>query len=81
MNFIEPEFLTNTLAGTEQKMLEQNPNMSDEQIEQALSITKKMMSPMIMIAMALIWTLFVGFIISLISGLILKKSDENINSI
>jgi uncharacterized protein DUF4199 len=76
MNYIEPDFVTNTLAVAEEKMIEQNPNLTDEQIEQALSISKKFMSPMIMSAMALIWTLFLGFIISLISGLILKKNQD-----
>ena len=65
MNFIEPEFIANTMAGAEQKMIEQNPNLTDEQIEQGLAFTEKLLSPGIMIAMALIWTLFLAFIISL----------------
>ncbi len=81
MNFIEPEFIANTMAGAEQKMIEQNPNLTDEQIEQGLAFTEKLLSPGIMIAMALIWTLFLAFIISLISGLILKKSNEEVTSI
>ncbi len=76
MNFIEPDFIANTMAGAEEKMLERNPNLTDEQIEQALSISKKMMSPGIMSAIGILWSLFLGLIISLISGLILKKTED-----
>jgi len=76
MNFIEPDFVINTMAGAEEKMLERNPNLTDEQIEQALSISKKMMSPGIMSAIGIVWSLFVGLIISLVSGLILKKTED-----
>ncbi len=76
MNFIEPDFVVNTMAGAEEKMLERNPNLTDEQIEQALSISKKMMSPVIMSAIGIVWSLFLGLIISLVSGLILKKTED-----
>lgn len=76
MNFIEPDFVLNTMAGAEEKMLERNPNLTDEQIEQALSISKKMMSPGVMSAIGIVWSLFLGLIISLVSGLILKKTED-----
>jgi len=76
MNYIEPDFIANTLAGVEEKMIEQNPNLTDEQIEQALGFSEKFMSPSIMSAMALFMTLFFGLIFSLISGLILKKNKD-----
>jgi len=76
MNFIEPDFIANTMAGAEEKMLERNPNLTDEQIEQALSFSRKMMSPGIMSQIGLLWSVFLGFIISLISGLILKKTED-----
>ena len=76
MNFIEPDFIVNTIAGAEEKMLERNPNLTDEQIEQALSFSKKMMTPGIMISIGLVWSIFLGFVISLISGLILKKTED-----
>ena len=81
LNFIEPDFMVNMMKVTEQKMLESNPNLTDDQIETALSITKMFSKPIIGIAMAIIGSLFFGFIISLIEGLILKKTDEDISSI
>ncbi len=81
LNFIEPDFMVNMMKVAEQKMLESNPNLTDDQIETALSIQKTFSKPIIGIAMAIIGSLFFGFIISLIEGLILKKTDEDISSI
>jgi hypothetical protein len=53
-------------------MIESNPNMTDEQMDMAISIQEKMMSPGILFAISIISTLFIGFIISLIAGLIMK---------
>lgn len=73
INFIEPDFMENMMKVGEQKMLEQNPNMTDEQLEMAKGMQEKMSSPLIGIAMGVIGSLFFGFIISLIEGLILKS--------
>ena len=73
INFIEPDFMANMMKVGEQKMLEQNPNMTDEQIEMARGMQEKMSGPLVGIAMGIIGSLFFGFIISLIEGLILKS--------
>jgi len=61
--FIEPE-----------QMMTQNPDMTQEQMDMAMGITEKMMTPTIMAAMGIIFTLFLGFIVSLISGLFMKEN-------
>ncbi|MBW2938135.1 DUF4199 domain-containing protein [Aureisphaera sp. CAU 1614] len=71
---IEPDFVAQMMEITREQMIEQNPTMTEEQMEMGLSITEKFMSPGIMSAMAIIFTLFLGFIISLISGLIMKQN-------
>jgi len=76
MNYIEPDFITNISAKAEQNMLENYPELTDEQIEQALSMTKKMTSPAIMTSIGLITSLIFGLIISSITGFILKKNKE-----
>jgi drug/metabolite transporter (DMT)-like permease len=81
INFIEPDFMENMMKVGEQKMLEQNPNMTDEQLEMAKGMQEKMSSPLIGAAMGIVGSLFFGFIISLIEGLILRKSDEEVTSI
>jgi len=69
---IEPDFVTQMLDMTRDQMVEQNPEMTQEQMDMAMGISEKMMQPSIMSAIGIIATLFFGFIISLISGLILK---------
>ncbi|MCK5678788.1 MAG: DUF4199 domain-containing protein, partial [Flavobacteriaceae bacterium] len=56
---------------------EENPNLTDEQIEQALAISSKMSSPVILASISIFVSLFFGFIVSLITGLILKNNPEN----
>lgn len=80
-NFIEPEYFVRMAEMQQQKMLEAYPNMSDEQLDAAMEMTKKMSGPFLAAALALIGSLFIGFIISLIAGLIMKKTDEEITSI
>ncbi len=69
---IEPDFVTQMLEFSREQMLEQNPDMTQDQMDMAMGISEKMMQPMIMSAIGIIMTLFFGFIISLISGLIMK---------
>ncbi len=73
MNFIEPDFMDNMMEIQRQNMLENYPNLTDEQIEMQLEMGKKFANPWVSSAFQLIGSLFFGFIISLVSGLILKK--------
>jgi len=81
MNFIEPDFMANTMVKAEQEMIDKFPDLSDEQIESQIEMMKNFSSPTITSAFALIASIFLGFVISLIVGFILKKSDEEITSI
>ncbi|HEY9169117.1 MAG TPA: DUF4199 domain-containing protein [Lutibacter sp.] len=81
VTFIEPEYFARMLEVQQQKTLEMYPNFSDEQLEAAMEMGRKMSGPMINSAIILIGSLFLGFIISLIGGLIMKKTDEEITSI
>ncbi len=71
---IEPDFVNQMLEMTQENMIEQNPEMTESQMEMAMGLSEKFMSPGIMSAMSIIATLFFGFIISLISGLIMKQN-------
>jgi len=77
-NFVEPTALDTILEMTQEKVLEQNPDMSDEQMDMTLKMTKMFMSPTAMIFMTIIGNLIMGLIVSLISGLILKREEQNI---
>ena len=74
MNVIEPDFADKMAEIAKQQMLEQQPDMTDEQIEFGLDIQKKIINfiPLIGIVMSAI----IGLIISLITGLIVKKANE-----
>lgn len=74
MNFIDPDFIQKTLDFSREQMIENYPDMSQEQIESSLEISAKFMTPWIMSAFAIIATLFFGFIISLFAGLVMKKN-------
>lgn len=71
---IEPNFTVDMLEVQRNNMIEANPNMTEEEMDMAMGITEKMMSPGIMAAFGIIATLFFGFIISLIAGLIMKNN-------
>jgi len=74
MNYIDPDFVQKTLEFSKEQMIEQNPNMTQEQMDMAMDMSARFMSPLWMSAFALLGTLFFGFIISLIAGLIMKRN-------
>jgi len=73
--FIEPNYISNVAEFQKNKMLETNPNVSDEVLEKVVEGTKKYFY-VFTIGIIVIANLFLGFIISLISGLIMKKTPE-----
>ena len=77
MNYIDPDFIQKTLDFTQQQMIESNPNMAQKDIDMAMDMSAKFMSPLWMSAFALIATMFFGFIISLIAGVIMKRNPPN----
>ncbi|WP_295336516.1 DUF4199 domain-containing protein [Flavobacterium sp.] len=72
-NVIFPEFTEEILRKTRDVMVQQNPEMPEEQIEMALSWTKKFMSPAIAVPFTVVMYTFIGLIYSLIIGAIVKK--------
>ena len=75
LNVIAPDTMEQGLELARQK-LEENPNMSDEQIDAAIAMQKKFQSPGILAAVMLIFSLFIGFVISLIASLVMQKKEE-----
>ncbi|QAA83046.1 DUF4199 domain-containing protein [Aequorivita sp. H23M31] len=77
MNYIDPDYVQKTLEFTHDQMVQSNPNMSQKEIDMAMDMSAKFMSPLWMSAFALISVLFFGFIISLIAGLIMKRNPPH----
>jgi len=75
--FIYPEYVDVVINEAREQMASQSQGMTEEQMEQALSFTKSFTTPFMMSTFSLIGSLFFGFIISLVSGLILKRTDPN----
>ena len=75
-SYIEPDFYANMAKVQEATILEKYPNMSDEQLEASKEMAAKFMGPGVTAAFTLAGSLFFGFIISLVAGLIMKKSEE-----
>ncbi|WP_313113106.1 DUF4199 domain-containing protein [Aequorivita sediminis] len=76
--YIDPDFIQKTLDFSREQMITDFPNMTPEQIENSLEISAKFMTPTIMSAMGILATLFFGFIISLVAGMILKKNPPQL---
>jgi len=74
-NFIFPDFMDEMLAITKDTILAKNPNITTEQLETGIAMTKKFMSPYIVIPSTLAMYSFFGLIYSLIVGAIVKNEN------
>lgn len=75
-SFIQPEFINSIRENAMVGAIEANPNMTEEQLAMTEKMTNIFTSKFAMVTMYLIASLFFGFIISLIIGLI-KKREPN----
>ena len=74
-NFIiDPEFMDLMKEATRDKMLE-NPNMTEQMVDQSMAMVEKFMNPIIGSAMWIALSAFFGLIYSLIGGLVMKKEE------
>ena len=77
ITYLSPDFLANILNMTEQTMLEANPEISDQELDLALSMTTKFMQPHWMMIMGVLGGTFMGFLFSLIISIFVKKENPN----
>ena len=71
---IDPSTMQKSLDLAMDNMRAQNPDIHQDALDTARTIQEKMSSPLVFSAIQIIFSLFFGFIISLIGGLIVKKS-------
>jgi hypothetical protein len=71
---IDPEFMDLMKEAMRDKMLE-NPNMTEEVVDQSMAMAEKFMSPIIGSAFWIAISAFFGLIYSLIGGLVMKKEE------
>ena len=63
----------NDYKKTKAVMIQKSPDMTSEQLEMAMTWTKKFMNPMIVVPVTILMFSFLGLIYSLIIGAIVKK--------
>ena len=76
--FINPEYLENIIKIAEQEILNSDPEISDEDLDLALSMTQKMFQPQWMATLSVLGGTFMGFFYSLIISFFVKKEDPNL---
>ena len=74
ITIIDPGYMDKVLAAAEEQLLQQG--LSDDQIEMGLSVQRKMMQPFVVSILNFFGTVFIGFIISLITSAFLKKEGD-----
>jgi len=74
VNFLDPDTMEKALLLAQDKMIEVNPKLTQKELDDIAEISRKFSGPGVTSTFILIFNLFFGFIISLISGLIIKKS-------
>ena len=75
-NLIFPEYTEELMRKTRDVMLDGNSDMTEEQVDMAMGVTRKFMSPFIAVPFTIVVYAFIGLIYSLIVGAIVKK-DRN----
>ncbi len=75
---IDPGLIDEILIQAEEQMLEQNPNMTDEQIEQGLAMTETFTSPVMISVWAFLGNLVISTILSLIIAIFAKRENKEI---
>ena len=71
---LEPNYQEQILDATYEQMITQNPDMSDDQIDIAVSMTEKFTSPGWMITFGLFGAVILNLVLALIVALVLKKN-------
>ena len=72
-NVLEPDYMEQVSEVQREQMMERFPDMSEAQMEQAMEMNAKFSSPWITIASSIVVNLFIGFLVALIAGAIMKQ--------
>ncbi|MCX6231814.1 MAG: DUF4199 domain-containing protein [Bacteroidetes bacterium] len=76
--FLAGDLITQIFDQAQAKMLEQNPNMSEEEMQIGLKWVKMFTTPVMIALWGLLANLFFGTIIALIVGAIVKKDESTV---
>ena len=71
---IDPDFMNKMMEATKDKLME-NPDMTEEMVEQSMVFMEKLQNPLIGVAGWIAMSAIFGLIYSLIGGLIMKNEE------
>lgn len=74
-SFIDPSMTDKILETAQQQMMEKG--LPDDQVEMAVEMQKKFMTPGWMFAFTILGYTFFGFILSLITSIFIRRNQEN----
>ena len=72
---IDPDFIEKTLEFQKQIMLEKDKNLTLENANKMVDLQKKLAGPLTTSGFIIIFNLFIGFIVSIVGGVIFNKSQ------
>ena len=78
ITIIDPDFITSLLEKTESDM--EDAGSTQEEIKIGMYYTKMFVTPLGLSIMSIIGSIFMGFILSLITGIFLKKTDDSFDA-
>src|SRR5690606_17854721 len=74
---IDPDFMGQMMDVGRDKMLEQNPNMTEEMVEQSMGFMEIFFNPFVLSAFWLAMSAIFGLLYGLIGGLVMKKENTH----
>jgi len=74
IQYLDPEFIDKSIEYQKQKLIQEDPEIPLDDVNKMFEMQKKFSGPFIISGFIIIFNLFIGFLISLIVGLIVKKS-------
>ncbi len=75
---INPGIIEEILINSEEAILESSPDMSDEALEQALTMTEKFTTPVMLTVLTFVFSMIFGTILSLIIAIFAKREDKSL---
>jgi uncharacterized protein YybS (DUF2232 family) len=74
MYVLEPGYMAKVMDFAKEKMIDDNPEMSQGELQMTLEMMEKFQGIGVIAGFILIFSLFFGFLTSLVTGLILKRA-------
>lgn len=80
VTLIHPGFVNEMSEMAREQLMNQYPDWSDEQIDQAMNAQAFMMKPTAMVIMGFITNVIVATVLALIAAIFIKKEDKTLNT-